>query len=280
MTKKRILGGLLAASALFLAACGGTDTTAGNSDEPIEVTVGVVGEVNEVWDYVSEQLLEHENIDITLQKFTEYNIPNTSLADGTIDLNSFQTEIYLDTFNEAAGEDLTVIGYTVMAPLGIYSSEVTDIADIGEGAEIAIPNDPANGGRALRLLETAGLITVDPAAGLLPTVDDITDNPLNLTITELDSSQTARALEDLTASVINSGMAVDAGFVPTEDAVFLEPVTPESKPYYNVIASRPEDTENEVYKTIVEYYQTEDTKKVIDETSAGSSIPIWDQVEE
>ena len=280
MTKKRILGGLLAASALFLAACGGTDTTAGNSDEPIEVTVGVVREVNEVWDYVSEQLLEHENIDITLQKFTEYNIPNTSLADGTIDLNSFQTEIFLDEFNEAAGEDLTVIGYTVMAPLGIYSAEVTDLADIGEGSEIAIPNDPSNGGRALRLLQTAGLLTVDPEAGLLPTVDDITENPLNLTITELDSSQTARALEDLTASVINSGMAVDAGFVPTEDAVFLEPVTEDSKPYYNVIASRPDETDNEVYKTIVEYYQTEETKEVIEETSAGSSIPVWDSVAE
>lgn len=280
MSKKRFLGGLIAASALFLAACGGNGTTAGNSDEPIEVTVGVVGEVNEVWDYVAEELLEHENIKITLQKFTEYNIPNTSLADGTIDLNSFQTEIFLDNFNEAAGEDLTVIAYTVMAPLGIYSSEVTDLADIGEGAEIAIPNDPSNGGRALRLLQTAGLLTVDPEAGLLPSVDDITENPLNLKITELDSSQTARALEDLTASVINSGMAVDAGFVPTEDAVFLEPVNEESQPYYNVIAARPDETDNEVYKTIVEYYQTEGTKEVISETSAGSSIPIWDQVAE
>lgn len=279
MSKKKLLGGFIAASALFLAACGGGngDTAEGSADEPIQVKIGVVGEVNEPWEYTIEQLKEHENIEVTLTKFTEYSTPNNALADGDIDLNSFQTEIFLDNFIESAGKDLTVIGYTVMAPLGIYSEKIKDVADIEEGAEIAIPDDPSNNGRALRLLEAAGLIEVDPAAGLIPELEDITSNPLNLKITELASNQTARALEDVTASVINSGMAVDAGFVPTEDAVFLEAVTEESKPYYNVIVSRPEDVDNEVYKTIVEYYQSEGTKEVIQESSKGSSIPIWDQ---
>lgn len=279
MSKKKLLGGFIAASALFLAACGGGngDTAEGSADEPIQVKIGVVGEVNEPWEYTIEQLKEHENIEVTLTKFTEYSTPNNALADGDIDLNSFQTEIFLDNFIESAGKDLTVIGYTVMAPLGIYSEKIKDVADIEEGAEIAIPDDPSNNGRALRLLEAAGLIEVDPAAGLIPELEDITSNPLNLKITELASNQTARALEDVTASVINSGMAVDAGFVPSEDAVFLEAVTEESKPYYNVIVSRPEDVDNEVYKTIVEYYQSEGTKEVIQESSKGSSIPIWDQ---
>ncbi len=282
MSKKKLLGGFIAASALFLAACGGGngDTAEGSADEPIQVKIGVVGEVNEPWEYTIEQLKEHENIEVTLTKFTEYSTPNNALADGDIDLNSFQTEIFLDNFIESAGKDLTVIGYTVMAPLGIYSEKIKDVADIEEGAEIAIPDDPSNNGRALRLLEAAGLIEVDPAAGLIPELEDITSNPLNLKITELASNQTARALEDVTASVINSGMAVDAGFVPSEDAVFLEAVTEESKPYYNVIVSRPEDVDNEVYKTIVEYYQSEGTKEVIQESSKGSSIPIWDQIEE
>ncbi|MDE1549218.1 MetQ/NlpA family ABC transporter substrate-binding protein [Jeotgalibaca caeni] len=279
MKKKRIFGGFVAASALFLAACGGeSDTTAaGENGEPIEVTIGVVGEVNEPWDYTIEQLKEKENIDVTLTKFTDYATPNTALADGSIDLNAFQTEIFLDEYNENAGEDLTVIGYTVMAPLGIYSLSIKDVADLPDGAEIGIPNDGSNTGRALNLLQTAGLIEIDPEAGLLPTQEDIVANPHNFVFHELDSSQTARALEDLDASVVNSGMAVDAGFIPTEDAIFLEPVTEESAPYYNTIVARPEEADNEVYQTIVEYYQSEGTAEVIEESSKGSSIPIWDE---
>lgn len=282
MNKKKLFGSLLATSALFLAACGGGASESSSSEvaestaEPIEVKVGVVGEVNEVWDYVIEELKEKENIEVTLTKFTDYATPNTALVDGSVDLNSFQTEIFLDNYLESSGEDLTVIGYTVMAPLGIYSSKVESVEDLKDGAKIAIPNDPSNGGRALKLLEKAGLIKVDPAAGLVPTVDDITENALNLEIQELDSSQTARALEDVDASVINSGMAIDAGFVPSEDAIFLEPVDESSKPYYNVIVSRPEDADNEVYKTIVEYYQTEGTAAVIKEVSKGSQFPVWD----
>lgn len=272
MNKKKFFGSLVAASALFLAACGG------GSNEATEVTVGVVGEINEPWEHVIKELKEKENIAVTLQKFTDYATPNTALADGSIDLNSFQTEIFLDEYNKNAGEDLTVIGYTVMAPLGIYSLDVKDVADLPDGAEIGIPNDGSNNGRALNLLQTAGLIEVDPAAGLLPTLNDITANPHNFVFHELDSSLTARSLEDLDASVINSGMAVDAGFIPTEDAIFLEPVSEESAPYYNTIVAHPDNVDNEVFKTIVEYYQTEGTAEVIKESSKGSSIPIWDQV--
>ena len=95
----------------------------------------------------------------------------------------------------------------------------------------------------------------------------------------LESNQTARALPDVTASVINSGMAVDAGFIPSEDAVFLEPVTDASKPYYNVIAAQAEDVDNETYQTIVSYYQSEGTAKVIAEASKGSQFPVWDKAE-
>lgn len=283
MNKKKLWTGFLAATTLFLTACSGADASgdsaaqAGTDSESVKVTLGVVGEVNEPWDYAIEQLKEKENIEVTLKKFTDYATPNKALSDGDIDMNSFQTEIFLDEYNKNAGEDLTVIGYTVMAPLGIYSLEVDDVSKLKDGAEIGIPNDGSNTGRALNLLQTAGLISVNPEAGLLPTVDDITDNPHQFQFTELDSSQTARALEDLDASVINSGMAVDAGFVPTEDAIFLEPVTEESQPYYNVIAVRSEDKDHEVYQKIVEYYQTEETAKVIEESSKGSNIPIWDQ---
>lgn len=274
MRKSKLFTGIVLASSLFLAACGAA-TESATEEEDVKVTVGVVGEVNEPWDYTIEQLKEKENIEVTLVKFTDYATPNTALANGEVDLNAFQTQIFLDNFNTDTNSDLTSIGYTIMAPLGIYSEKVSAISEIKEGAEIAIPNDPSNSGRALLLLQTAGLLTLNEKAGLLPGLKDITDNPLNLVITELDSSQTARALQDVDASVINSGMAVDAGFIPSDDAVFLEPITEESTPYYNVIAARSEDVENETYLKIVEYFQSEGTAKVIKDSSKGSQFPIW-----
>ncbi len=183
----------------------------------------------------------------------------------------------MDNYNRDHGTELTTIGYTVMAPLGLYSEKITSINELKDGDTIAIPNDVSNEGRALILLQTAGLIKLDTAAGLVPTTEDVVENRLNLQFQTLESNQTARALQDVTASVINSGMAVDAGFIPSEDAVFLEPVTEDSKPYYNVIAALSEDVDNEVFQTIVAYYQSEGTAKVIEESSKGSQFPVWDE---
>ena len=283
MKNKTFLATLTLSASLFLAACGNAasdssnDSSTADANEPVKVTLGVVGEVNEPWDYVIEELKEKENIEVELVKFTDYTTPNNALAEGEIDLSSFQTEIFMDNYNKDHGTELTTIGYTVMAPLGLYSERITSINELKDGDTIAIPNDVSNEGRALILLQTAGLITLDPEAGLVPTTEDVVENRLNLQFQTLESNQTARALQDVTASVINSGMAVDAGFIPSEDAVFLEPVTEDSKPYYNVIASLSEDADNEVFQTIVEYYQSEGTAKVIEESSKGSQFPVWDE---
>lgn len=270
--KKGFSGLTLALGLLVTTACGTDTATDAEKTEPIKI--GVVSEVNEVWDFVKEKLAA-DGIEIELVKFTDYATPNVALAEGELDLNSFQTKIFMDSFNKDHDEHLVAIADTVIAPLGIYSSSIQDISEIKEKDVIAIPNDVSNEGRALLLLQTAGLIEVDPSKGQIPVVEDVISNPLKLTFETLDSSQTARALDDVTVSVINSGMAVDAGFVPTEDAVFLEPVTESSDPYYNAIVSRENDKENEVFKQIIEAYQAEDTKEVIKETSKGSSIPVW-----
>ncbi len=283
MKNKTFLAAMTLSASLFLAACGNaasdsaSDSSTANTDEPVKVTLGVVGEVNEPWDYVIEELKEKENIEVELVKFTDYTTPNNALAEGEIDLSSFQTEIFMDNYNRDHGTELTTIGYTVMAPLGLYSEKITSINELKDGDTIAIPNDVSNEGRALILLQTAGLIKLDPEAGLVPTTEDVVENRLNLQFQTLESNQTARALQDVTASVINSGMAVDAGFIPSEDAVFLEPVTEDSKPYYNVIAALAEDADNEVFQTIVAYYQSEGTAKVIEESSKGSQFPVWDE---
>ena len=285
MKNKTFLAAMTLSASLFLAACGNaasdsaSDSSTANTDEPVKVTLGVVGEVNEPWDYVIEELKEKENIEVELVKFTDYTTPNNALAEGEIDLSSFQTEIFMDNYNRDHGTELTTIGYTVMAPLGLYSDKITDISELKDGDTIAIPNDVSNEGRALILLQTAGLIKLDPEAGLVPTTENVIENKLNLQFQTLESNQTARALQDVTASVINSGMAVDAGFIPSEDAIFLEPVTEDSKPYYNVIAALAEDINNEVFQTIVAYYQSEGTAKVIEESSKGSQFPVWDQAE-
>lgn len=160
--------------------------------------------------------------------------------------------------------------------MGIYANKLKDITKIKDGGEFAIPNDPTNGGRALILLQTAGLIKVDPAKQQLPTVSDITENKRQLKITELDATQTARALQDVDASVINSGMAVDAGYTPDKDAIFLEPVNEKAKPYVNIVVAREEDQENKLYQKVVEEYQQEETKKIIAETSKGANVPAWE----
>ncbi|MGC6769888.1 MetQ/NlpA family ABC transporter substrate-binding protein [Enterococcus sp. LJL51] len=262
----------LAFVGLVLAGC-----TSGNakSTKTEVVKLGVVGANNEVWESVKEEL-KKEDIDLEIIEFSDYTQPNAALAEKEIDLNSFQHQIFLDNYNEEHHTELVSIGNTVSAPLGIYSDKLKNIEDIEDGGEIAIPNDTTNGGRALLLLQSAGLIKVDPDKQQTPTVNDITENKHNLKITELDAAQTARALQDVDASVINSGMAVDAGFIPTEDAIYLEPVDDTSKPYVNIIVARKEDEDNKLYQKIVDAYQQDATKKVIEDTSKGSSVPAWE----
>lgn len=270
------LGKLLVATA-FLLLVTGCSNSAAQSDKEGSVTVklGVVGDDTDVWDDVQKRLAK-EDIKLEYVKFTDYNQPNDALAQGEIDLNAFQHQFFLDNYNKEHGTDLVSIGNTVNAPLGIYSDQLTSVADLKNGATVAIPNDVTNGGRALLLLQTAGLIEADPDKGQTPTTSDITANKLDLKIEELDASQTARALADVDAAVINSGVAVDAGFTPTKDAIYLEPVDDKARPYVNIIVSRKEDANNKTYQKIVDAYQTKETEKVIEETSKGSSIPAWE----
>ena len=280
MKMKKILSFGLSAIALLVLATGCNSKTGestakdSTTKERVTVKLGLIGADTDVWDDVQARLKD-EGIDLEYVKFTEYSQPNTALANGDIDLNSFQHQYFLDNFNAEHGTEIVSIGNTVNAPLGIYSDKIKDVKELKKGDQVAIPNDVTNGGRALLLLQTAGLIKVNPDKAQAPTVSDITENKLNLEIVELEASQTARALQDVAASVINSGMAVDAGFVPTTDAIYLEPVDDTSRPYVNIIAARKEDADNEVYQKVVAAYQTDETIKVIEATSKGSSIPAW-----
>lgn len=241
------------------------------------IKLGVVGENNEVWEDVARRYKEGTGKTIEIVSFSDYREPNEALLSGDIDINAFQHKKFLNQFNEESGSDIQAIGDTSIAPLGIYSSKITDLKDLEDGAKIAIPDDPTNGARALFLLQSAGLIEVEGKDGDPITLEEITANPRNFEIIELAASQTARSLDDVDVACVNSGMAVDAGFIPTEDAIYLEDHEEEGKDIYvNIIATTSENKYSETLKDLVDnYYHTEETKKIVKETSKGSSIPVW-----
>lgn len=243
----------------------------GSKENPVKL--GVVGANTDVWDDVITRL-NAKGIYIDITKFTDYNLPNDALVAGDINLNAFQHQKFLGNYNAEKKQNLTVVAKTVIAPLAIYSEKIRELSEIKEGDTISIPNDPSNGGRALVLLQTAGLVKLRADAPANPIKSDIVENKLNLKIEELDAAQTARSLKDVTAAVINSGMAVDAG-LQLDDSVFSEPVNESSEPYINVIVSKPEDKDLAVFQKIVAEYQTDRTAEVIKETSKGGSIPAW-----
>jgi len=241
------------------------------------VKVGVNAGNHDVWDDVIKRLKEKENINVELVEFTDYVQPNQALENGDVDLNSFQTIIYLERFNKEQNTHIKPIGYTVIAPMGVYSKKIKNVSELKEGDTIAIPEDTSNNSRALRLLHAAGVIKLKDVNNTLATKDDIVENPKKIEIKELPAGQTARALDDVAASLINNGFAVEAGFQPTKDSIFIEEITDSSQPYYNVIAAKEGNENNEVYKTIVKYYQSPETAKKIEEVSKGANVPVWEK---
>ncbi|WP_297281804.1 MetQ/NlpA family ABC transporter substrate-binding protein [uncultured Anaerococcus sp.] len=274
------------ALALGLSACGSQDSNEsankeGDQKAQTEVSdtikIGVVGEKNEVWDEVIKRYEEGTGKKAELVKFSDYAQPNEALISGDIDVNSYQHYKFLNEFNEEQGEEKIVsIGDTMLAPLGYYSNQIKSLDDLKDGDRIAISNDPSNGPRALFLLQSAGIIKVNGEPGDSITIDDITENPKNLEFIEMDPSQTARSLDDVVAAAINDNFALDSGLSPKEDAIYLEdPEDPDAKIYVNVIAARAEDKDNEAYKELVKYYQTDETKDDYDKYTNGAWIASW-----
>lgn len=241
------------------------------------IKIGVVGEKNEVWDEVIKRYEEGTGKKAELVKFSDYTQPNEALASGDIDINSYQHYKFLNEYNQAQGEEkLVAIADTMLAPLGIYSNQIKSVDELADGDKISLPNDPSNGSRALFLLQSAGLIKVNGNPGESITLEDITENPKNLEFIEMDAAQTSRSLDDVKAAIVNDNYALDSGLSPKNDSIYLEdPEDPDVKIYVNVIAARAEDKDNEAYKELVSYYQTEETKKDYDEFTNGAWIPSW-----
>ncbi len=262
-----------ASLAALLAACGNGDSADGTTT----VTLGISGSDTTIWDHVGEKAAE-EGIELDIITFSDYVAPNLALSEGELDLNAFQTISYFDEFVEEHNVDIVPIGSTVIAPMGLYSEKYDTLEELPEGAQIAMPNEATNMGRALLLLQEAGLITLSEDAGLTGTAQDIVDNPKNIEIMPMTSGHTPRAMADVEASVINNGIAIDAGLSPSEDPIARESDT--AKPYINLIAAQAGQEDNETYQRIVELYQEQDTADFITEYSEGAQIPTVVPVEE
>lgn len=266
----------IAVGAAVFTGCGAKSTaSSGQSGKKQVIKLGVTGDDHRVWDNVKERLAK-ENIDLQILTFSDYVRPNQALNDGELDANAFQTIAYFEQFKKDHKLDLISLGNTVLAPMGIYSSSIKDLKDLKNGDKIAVPNDATNGGRALLLLQDAGLIKLKDGSGITPTVKDVVDNPKKLEIIPLVATQIPRSIKDVAAAAINNGVAVEAGYAPLKDSIYIEDTKKESvKNYFNIIAVRTKDKDNAALKKLLEVYQSDETKKIIEETTKGSSIPVF-----
>lgn len=217
-------------------------------------------------------ILAQEGISLEIVEFTDYVRPNLALQEGELDANFFQHVPYLESFNKDAGTNLVALVGVHVEPLGVFSSKYRSLQELPQKATIAIPNDATNGGRALLLLQAAGLISLDPQAGITPTVFDIRDNKGQLRFIELEAAQLSRSLPDVDAAVINGNYALQAGFNPVEDAIFLEGA---ESPYVNIIAVRPTDAESDALTKLAAALLSEEVRSFILTNYKGAVVPTF-----
>ena len=273
-----------------LVACGSSSEKSSSSTDKDGVTTVKVGVMNlsdteeARWKEVQKNLDDAKaNIKLEFTQFTDYSQPNQAVRDGDVDINAFQHYNYLENWNKENSADLVSVADTYIAPIRLYSgtkdgkNKYTDVKDIPEKGTIAVPNDPTNESRALYVLESAGLIKLDTKDGELATISNIKDNPKNLTISELDASQTASSLPSVDAAIINNTFVREAG-IDYKKALFVEKANSNSKQWYNLIAAKKDWKSSDKAKAIeaiIKAYHTDNVKKVIEESSDGMDQPVW-----
>lgn len=237
-----------------------------------DIKVGVSpGEHAEIMEEVAK-VAEPMGLNIDVIEFSDYVVPNQALADGDLEANSFQHRPYLENQMKDRGFELVEVGTTITTPMGIYSDQLTSVDDLEDGAQVAIPNDPTNGGRALLLLQDLGVITLAEGTGLVPSPLDIQDNPKNLNFLELDAAQLPRALADADIAIINTNYALASGLSPRNDSIAMEKA---DSPYVNIIVVQEGRQDEPWVKTLVEAYQSDEIKAFIDDKYEGAVLTSW-----
>ncbi|MGO1247784.1 MAG: methionine ABC transporter substrate-binding lipoprotein MetQ [Oceanisphaera sp.] len=262
--------------ALALTACGeqATDTAASEKAEPLKpLRVGVIsGAEEQVTEVAVKVAKEQYNLDVELVAFSDYVTPNVALSDGSLDINAFQHQPYLDKQIADRGYELVPVGKTFVYPIAAYSKEIKSLDELENGAKVAVPNDPTNLGRTLLLLEQQGLIEVDADAGLAATPLDITANPKDLKIIELEAPQLPRSLEDVTFAVINTTYASQIDLLPNRDSLFVED---KDSPYTNLIVARKDNQDDERIQDFVKAFQSKEVYEAALELFKGGVVKGW-----
>ena len=251
---------------LALSACG-------QKEESHIIKVGAtVGPHAQVVEAVAEEAAK-QGLKVEVVTFSDYITPNAALADGSIDINSYQHQPFLDNYNNNNKAQLVSIGHSILMRMGIYSKKYHSLAELPDNAEITIPNDPTNSGRGLLLLADAKLITLKPNVDDKATVYDIIDNPKHLKFIEMDAAQLPRTLDDVAASVITMNYVMSSGLDPKKEGIYLEPK--DTKLAIMVIATRVADKDKESYKKFVEIYHSQPIRDFIQKTFKGTIEPAF-----
>jgi D-methionine transport system substrate-binding protein len=227
----------------------------------------------EILEFVKPQL-RTEGVDLRIKVFTDYVQPNLQVEEHQLDANFFQHKPYLDAFNREHGTHLVVVpGSAVhVEPFGAYSKKIHDVAQLRDGAVIAVPNDPSNSARALLLLQKQGLIKLKDPADILATSHDVIFNPRHLKIRELEAATLPRVLDDVDLALINTNYALAAGLAPTRDALFIEGA---DSPYANLVAARADNVNSSALRKLVEALRSPAAKKFIQDRYHGAIVATF-----
>jgi len=229
------------------------------------------GPYAEIIEFAGTLFKAKTGIDVKIIEFADYTLPNTALAQGDIDLNNFQHKPYLENQVKQRGFDLVAVEKSIVVPLGLYSAKVKTLSEIKDGAQVAIPNDPSNGARSLLLLQTAGLIKVDPKAGIAATIADVTDNPKKLKFREIDAAQLPRSLDDVDFAAVTLNYAVGAGLSP-KSALLLEDINTPWNLWFVTQRARQND---QLIRNFIATYRSPEVKEFTLKRFDGTIIPTW-----
>ncbi|KTT39340.1 methionine ABC transporter substrate-binding protein [Pseudomonas oryzihabitans] len=225
----------------------------------------------EILEFVKPQLAK-EGVDLQIKVFTDYVQPNLQVAQKRLDANFFQHQPYLDEFNKSRGTDLVTVAQVHVEPFGIYSQKIKKLDELRDGAVVAIPSDATNGGRALLLLEKAGLIKLKDSANILATPKDIAENPKHLKFKELEAATLPRVLNQVDLALINTNYALEAKLNPTQDALLLEG---KESPYANILVARPDNKDSDAVQKLAKALNTPAVKQFIEEKYKGAVVPAF-----
>lgn len=272
MNLKKALVSLVALSllAVGIAGCGSSGKKAGDNSGKVIKIGATAGPHAQVAEAVAQEA-KKQGLNVKVVEFSDYVTPDKALAEGELDLASYQHKPFMETFNKNNNAHLVDIGPTILMRMGIYSDKVKDLKALPAGATVAIPNDPTNGGRGLLLLQKAGLLKLKEGVGFKATVKDVVDNPHKLVFKELEAAQLPRSLADVDLAVITMNYVMSSGMDVKKQGLFWEK---DDEPLaVMVLAAREKDKDKGEYKKIAEIFHSEAVRKFIEEKFKGTIVP-------